>query len=229
MLVHVSFDFWTLFQQNSFFLEAAVKAFGEAAGLDDEEALFDFNLYMENLHLSATTRGISFAPETIFGALGEQYGFDGAKLQADIERLFEMMPPTAVKEAPMIFDYLRDAELSISVHSNTSIISGEILNKHAKRILGQYHFGAYSDLIGASAPSPTFYRRIVDAVAVASQADVFPSSILIVSNDPQLDALGAMRCGLSAVAIQADKDVFAATRQAIEASTDKFRDLMIQG
>lgn len=228
MLIHVSFDFWTLFTPNQFFIEAAVKAFGDAAGLNEEEAVFDFNLYMENLQLSATTRGISFTPETIFGALGEQYGFDGEQLQATIERLFELMPPIAVKEAPMIFDYLRDADFSISVNSNTSLISGNMLNAHAKRILGQYHFGAYSDLIGASRPSPTFYRRIVDAVAIGAQVDVFPSSILIVTNDP-FEALGAARCGLSTVSIQADKDVFAAVRQTVEASADNFRELLTLG
>lgn len=217
-IIHVSFSTNVLIVPNPFFLKAAAQALAELAQIDFQEAVDAFVQTENACNQAAEQAGIAFSSDTIYEALMIAVNIEpgqAPEFRRRVERLFEMMPPKVSTEAIQAFDMLRENNFTISVAANTNFVTGAMLDEYLRKILGKYSFGAYSDLIGTAQPSPTFYRRVVDAVAMRHEKDVFPSTICHIGSNPQVDGFGPTRCGLSSIVLQ-PQGVEAAVRALIE-------------
>lgn len=203
-IIHVSLSVDVIATPNPFFMKAAIQALADHAGIGFDEAA-DHVETVERAISGAASKGLAFNVDSIFEALMDTVHMpidDAPMMRERFERLFEMMPPKVSTEAIQAIDYLHSNNFSVSVAANTSFIGGKTIDAFLRRVVGPFAFGAYSDLIGVSKPAPTFYRRIIDAVAVRRELDVYPASICHIGVDVQGDGFGSQKCGLSTIVVQ---------------------------
>jgi len=219
MIKHVSFDVWnTLIVPNPYYAQARTQLLAEQFNLEPERVKRVYTFVKQTIDRNAEVAGAGPTTYEVFEALIRRLNTErnvqwelyhiqdySVPLRNTMERLFMMYPPHVTESARMVFELLRDMDISISIGSNSNFISGHVMHPYLQNVLGRIReisYGVYSDLEGASKPSYGFFETIhLKGNGHGKVHAIGKDQYLHVGDSQVCDVVGAKMYGFNAVRV----------------------------
>lgn len=210
---HVSFDVWnTLIEANPNFAQARTQMIAELVHVPEELVKIKYTDLKRRADREAERGGTAYSTDALLVML-----FDSLMGSADpsasqifstmvshgISELFKEHPPIIRDDVLQLVGQLVDSGISVSIGSNSNFISGSVMYPWLQQVSGHvFSYGIFSDLIGASKPSATFFGHVVDgARGRCGGMPSHPSNILHVGDSQRCDVWGATQLGINALLV----------------------------
>lgn len=201
---HISFDCWgTILKSNYQYSIARTEYLYERFGakihrLDIVDAIKSSKEFSNRLE---QTLYKSFDPQ-----LRMAIALDFLEIQqcaSDIEEILFCLDRIAMRHRPLLIDedfssFLEELHrqgITTNISSNTANFSGFLLRRIFDSYDLHFDFFVFSDQTGFVKPDKRFFE------VVARGAQINPSSILHVGDDPEADCNGALRCGMQSMLV----------------------------
>lgn len=225
---HVSLDVWnTLVTTNPYFHAARIEAIAVIMNCTTERATQMYETVKQII--DSDRHGQDLSIHGVYRLLVDQkYRDDDRNLKIakkmalikTIQRLFVLYPPLLTEEAVVTVKYLRHLNITVSIGSNTTFVSGVWMHQFLQaRFKHALAFGVYSDIVEHMKPNAGFYDQVYRRIADPTGGVAHPcvaKNVLHVGDKPKEDFLGASSFGFQALIITKPELLFRAVHNTLE-------------
>ncbi|GAB3932195.1 HAD family hydrolase [Mucilaginibacter myungsuensis] len=223
---HYSFDLWlTLIKSNPLFKQERARIFHEGfntQGKSLEEVQYTFRQVDLMVNSINETTGKNIDADEMYLMVISQINDGKINLHdIDVDALYSNMEDLIFQHMPVIYcdqtadtlAYLKDADRTVNLLSNTGFIKGSTLRKVLNHLNIDRHFDflLFSDEAGLSKPNPAFFQLMLDEVAKLRAID--PQHIIHVGDNPRADVWGADMVGIKSLLVNSNNTSITTLKQ----------------
>lgn len=205
MIRHISFDAWnTLLKPNKRYSSERTRLISEILRISPEEAARMYTEVKRKADAAAETHGQSFLTNDLWVDLAGDMTL-AMQLKNSCVVEFIKNPPHIPAHVRNVVSQLKHRQFTLSVTSNTNMISGEVLQPMLEAaFVDAFSFMYFSDQLPVAKPHQALFHMVVRQAQTLHSTPLDRSEVMHVGDHQLCDVDGAHRAGLYTQLVHVD-------------------------